>query len=70
MKKIIYSNFTKFLAVILFIICIAFGTFIASNGFNDYRKEEKFIYQIDRSFGDSVYFSRFLEATEVSQMHT
>ena len=64
MKKIIYSNYTKFIAVVLFIISITLGALTVTNGVADYCNEKELIYGFESNFNEAKYFSSLLDAPE------
>lgn len=63
MKKIVYSNFTKALAVILFVVSIVSGAFILCDGILEYASEETELYNFENDFSEAD-FSYLLDATE------
>lgn len=64
MKKIIYSNYTKFIAVVLFIISITLGALTVTNGVADYCNEKELIYGFESDFNEARHFSSLLDAPE------
>lgn len=66
MKKIIYSDYTKFIAVVLFVISIILGTLTVTNGVVRYCDEKERIYGFESSFTESKYLSSFLDAPEIA----
>ena len=64
MKKIIYSSYTKFLALVLLIISIAVGTLAVTNGMSVFYDEKIIIYDFENEFKDSQYFSYLLDSPE------
>ncbi len=64
MKKIIYSSYTKFLALVLLIISIVAGTLAVTNGITAFYDEEIIIYEFENDFKDSQYFSYLLDSPE------
>ncbi len=64
MKKIIYSNYTKFIAVILFIISIVSGTLIVTDGISDFFDEDVGAYNFESDFSESIFLSSYLDAPE------
>lgn len=64
MKKIIYSNYVKFIAVVLFIISIVFGAIAVTNGLAEYRNEKEIIYGFESDFNDTRHFSHLFDMTE------
>ncbi|MBP3361613.1 MAG: hypothetical protein J6N52_12200 [Clostridia bacterium] len=71
MKKFIYSIYTKLAAVILFIICIAMGTLILTDGFTDFFNEKDYyIYGFENSFLESGHINTILNSVENSVYST
>ena len=64
MKKIIYSSYTKFLALVLLIISIVVGTLVVTNGVTKFYDEKIIIYDFENDFKDSQYFSYLLDSPE------
>lgn len=64
MKKIIYSSYTKFLALVLLIISIVVGTLVVTNGVTIFYDEKIIIYDFENDFKDSQYFSYLIESPE------
>ena len=64
MKKIIYSNYTKFIAVILFITSIVLGALTVTNGIAEYGNEKEVIYRFENDFSEARHFSHLLDAPE------
>ena len=64
MKKIIYSNYTKFIAVILFIASIVLGALVVTDGISKYFDEEELVYHFENDFSESRYFSHLLDEPE------
>ena len=64
MKKFIYSNYTKFIVVVLFIASITLGTLTAINGISDYFEEKEAVYNFESSFPESRFFSPLLDEPE------
>ena len=64
MKKIVYSSFTKFIAVLIFIASIVFGSLIVSNGIAKYCNEKEPVYGFESSFSESGHLSGLLIAPE------
>lgn len=64
MKKIIYSNYTKFIAAVLFVICIVLGVITVTNGLSEYRNEKEIIYGFESDFNDTRHFSYLFDVTE------
>ncbi len=66
MKKIIYSDYTKFIAVVLFILSITLGALSVTGGVARYCDEKERIYGFESSFTESKYLSSFLDAPEIA----
>lgn len=66
MKKIIYADYTKFIAVVLFVISITLGALSVTNGVVRYCDEKERIYGFESSFTESKYLSSFLDAPEIA----
>ena len=64
MKKIIYSDYTKFIAVVLFIISISSGVLTVTKGVADYCNEKELIYNFESDFNEARHFSHLLDAPE------
>ncbi len=64
MKKIIYSNYTKVIAVILFIASMVASVFTATIGLADYLDDEEQVYRFERDFSDTSYFNSLLVSPE------
>ena len=64
MKKIIYSNYTKFIAVIIFVVSIVLGALSVTKGVKGYCNEKNFIYDLESDFDQAQIFSGLLEAPE------
>ena len=64
MKKIIYSNYTKFIAAVLFVICIVFGVITVTNALAEYRNEKEIIYGFESDFNDTRHFLHLFDVTE------
>ena len=64
MKKIIYSNYTKFIAVVLFITSIVLGALTVTNGIAEYGNEKEVIYRFENDFSEARHFSHLLNAPE------
>ena len=60
MKKIIYSNYTKFIAVVLFITSIVLGALTVTNGIAEYGNEKEVIYRFENDFSEARHFSHYL----------
>lgn len=66
MKKMMYSNFTKFIAVVLCIASIVAGAWIATNGLYRYSQEERRVYQFENNFSESLYLTQLLREPEIA----
>jgi len=64
MRKIVYSAFLKFVAVILFVACVVFAALTIVNGIIDYSNEESDIYSFERDFSQSWFISFLLNEPE------
>ena len=64
MKKIIYSNYTKFIAVVLFITSSVLGALTVTNGIAEYGNEKEVIYRFENDFSEARHFSHLLDAPE------
>ena len=64
MRKIVYSNVTKFIAVLLFIASIVCGVLIATDGVLEYFNQEDEIYNFESDFSESWYISNLLNEPE------
>ena len=64
MKKIIYSNYTKFIAVILFIASIVLGALVVTDGISKYFDQEELVYHFENDFYEARFFYSLLDAPE------
>lgn len=64
MKKIIYSNYTKVIAVVLFIASIVLGALTVTNGIAEYGNEKELVYGFENDFNEARFFSSLLDAPE------
>ena len=64
MKKFLYSNYTKTIAVILFVISIVLGALTATNGIAEYCNEKELVYGFENDFNEARFFSSLLDAPE------
>ncbi|MBQ9150903.1 MAG: HAMP domain-containing histidine kinase [Clostridia bacterium] len=64
MKKVIYSNITKALAVILFIASIVSGVLVVIDGIVQSEQEKEYIYGFENEFTDSKHIRSLLEAPQ------
>lgn len=61
MRKVIYSNILKIIAVVLFIASIVLGTLTVTNGVMKYCEEEEEIYSLENDFSESWYVQHLLD---------
>ena len=64
MKKFLYSNYTKTIAVLLFIVSIVLGALTATNGIAEYCNEKELVYGFENDFNEARFFSSLLDAPE------
>ena len=64
MKKFLYSNYTKTVAVLLFIVSIVLGALTATNGIAEYCNEKELVYGFENDFNEARFFSSLLDAPE------
>ena len=64
MKKIIYSNYTKFIVIVLFIASVVLGALTVTNGIAEYGNEKEVIYRFENDFSEARHFSHLLDAPE------
>ena len=64
MRKIVYSNVTKCIAVVLFISSIVCGVLAATDGILEYDSQEEEIYNFESSFSESWYILNLLNDPE------
>ena len=64
MKKFLYSNYTKTIAVLLFVVSIVLGALVATNGIAEYCNEKELVYGFENDFNEARFFSSLLEAPE------
>jgi len=64
MKKIIYSKYTKFLFVLLFIVSIVMTIIIGTNGLVKFEDEKVKVYGFERSFNEARFFNNMLQEPE------
>lgn len=64
MRKIVYSNITKFIAVLLFIASIVCGVLIAADGVLQYFNQDEEIYNFESDFSESWYITSLLSEPE------
>ncbi len=61
MKKFLYSNYTKFVAAVIFVVCIVAGALTATNGINNIMTNEKdMIYEFENDFSESSHLVHYL----------
>ena len=64
MKRIVFSNITKFIAVVLFVVCIVMGALVVTDGIITFSDEDEFIYDFESDFSQSHFVSYLLNETE------
>ena len=65
MKRFLYSNYTKFVASVIFVLCIVFGALTATTGINNIMINEKnMIYQFENDFSESGHLIHLLYEPE------
>lgn len=64
MKKFIYSNYTKIIAAVLFVVSVVLGALSVTKGVKGYCDEKEFIYDLESDFNQAQIFSSLLEAPE------
>jgi len=64
MKKFLYSNYTKTIAVLLFIVSIVLGALTVMGGIAEYCNERELIYGFESNFNEARHFSSLLDAPE------
>ncbi len=64
MKKFLYSNYIKTIAVLLFIVSIVSGALTVTGGIAEYCNERKLIYGFESDFNEARHFSSLLDAPE------
>ena len=64
MKKFIYSNYTKIIAAVLFVVSVVLGALSVTKGVKGYCDEKEFIYDLESDFNQAQIFSGLLEAPE------
>lgn len=72
MKKILYSCYTKIIAILLFILCICIGVFFCGSCIANLKEEDSIVYDFDNSFSESRYIADILSTFEwaVSNCYT
>lgn len=68
MKRIIYSGFLKFVAVVLFVASIVAGTLAVSDGIMEFHDEEMQVYSFENSFEQSSRMISMLTYPESAVM--
>ncbi|MBE7030978.1 MAG: HAMP domain-containing histidine kinase [Ruminococcaceae bacterium] len=66
MKKFLYSNYTKTIAVLLFIVSIVLGALTVTNGIADYCNEKELVYGFESTFNEARYLEGLLIAPETA----
>ena len=61
MRKVIYSNILKTIAVVLFIASIVLGALAVTNGVMKYCEEEEEVYSLEKEFSESWYVQHLLD---------
>lgn len=65
MKRFLYSNYTKFIVSVIFVVCIVLGALTATTGINNIMTNEKdIIYQFENDFTDSRQLIYYLYEPE------
>ncbi len=64
MKEFLYSNYTKTIAVLLFIVSIVLGVLTVTNGIAEYCNERELIYGFESDFNEARHFETLLVAPE------
>ena len=65
MKRFLYSKYTKFVAAVIFVVCIVLGALTATTGINNIMTNEKdMIYQFENDFTDSRQLIYYLYEPE------
>ena len=64
MKKFLCSNYTKTIAVLLFIVSIVLGALTVTNGIAEYCNERELIYGFESDFNEARHFETLLVAPE------
>lgn len=60
MKRFIYSTYTKFAALVLIALCVAFGVNVVFDTISRYNNEEVHLYGFEEDFEHARYFSAIL----------
>ena len=66
MKRFLYSNFTKAIAVLLFIVFITASVVIVADCVTVLKNEDNVIYELERDFIDTGFFASELHAPEAA----
>ena len=64
MKRMIYSGFLKFVAVVLLIVCVVLGVLTALDGALQFFEEKVELYSFESDFSSSWYLASLLNAPE------
>nr|MBQ4318286.1 hypothetical protein [Clostridia bacterium] len=64
MKRIVFSNITKFIAVVLFVVRIVMGALVVTDGIITSSHEDEVIYNFESDFSQSHHISHLLNAPE------
>ena len=64
MKRIVFSSITKFIAVILFVVCVVMGALAVTDGIIAFYNDDEFIYNFESDFSQSHYISHLLNEPE------
>ncbi len=64
MKKFLYSNYTKTIAVLLLIASVVLAALTVTNGIAEYFNEKEPIYGFESNFNEARHFSSLLDAPE------
>ena len=68
MKKFLYSNYTKTIAVLLFIISIVLGALTVTGGIAEYCNERELIYGFESDFNEADSESADIELESNSRV--
>lgn len=64
MKKFLYSNYTKTIAVLLLITSVVLAALTVTSGIAEYFNEKELIYGFESNFNEARHFSSLLDAPE------
>lgn len=64
MKRIVFSNVTKFIAVILFVVSVVMGVLAVTDGIIAFYNDDEFIYNFESDFSQSHYIPHLLNEPE------